>query len=65
MLEQRVKHLEDEVKEMRGDVRALRDDVAEMKGKISMLPGYPGLAVLMAGIGSALLAASRLFPPLP
>ncbi|MBL3587427.1 hypothetical protein JMM61_18950 [Rhodovulum sulfidophilum] len=65
MLEHRVKHLEDEVKEMRGDVRALRDDVAEMKGKISMLPGYPGLAVLMTLIGGALLTAARLFPPLP
>lgn len=61
-MEQRVARLEADMSEIKADMKVVRADLAELKGKVSMLPGYPGITVIMAMIGGALLVASRLFP---
>jgi len=62
MLEHRVQHLENDVSEIKGDVKDVRDRLAKIEGKVDMLPGYPGIAVIMTIVGGALLIVSRLFP---
>lgn len=66
MLEARVSRLETDVSELKADVKAIRSDIlglrgdlAELKGKVSMLPGYPGIAVIMAIVSGAFLLAQR------
>jgi hypothetical protein len=59
VLEERVKRLEADVTELKGDMKALRADLAELKGTVRMLPGYPGIAVIMSIVGGALLLAQR------
>ena len=62
MLEQRVKHLEDDIKEVKSDLKILRSDVAELTGRVSMLPGYGGIALivgLMVGLSTAAQIAAR------
>lgn len=61
-MEVRVSRLEADMAEVKSDMKAVRSDLAELKGKVSMLPGYPGITVIMALIGGALLIVSRLFP---
>lgn len=60
MLEARVARLEDDVKELCGDMKAVRSDLAELKGKVSMLPGYGGIA-LIVGLIVALSTAAQLW----
>lgn len=64
-METRVARLENDMSEIKGDLKAVRSDVSELKGKVSMLPGYPGIATIIAIVGGALLAISRLFPAGP
>lgn len=59
-LEERVNRLESDIAEVKGDLKTALRDIAEIKGKISMLPGYPGIAVIMAFVGGALLVVQRL-----
>ena len=47
MLESRVGRLEDDVKDLKADMKVVRSDLAELKGKVSMLPGYPGIALIV------------------
>lgn len=47
MLEARIIRLEDDMKEVKGDLKVIRSDVAELKGKVSMLPGYGGIALIV------------------
>ncbi|MBW7920930.1 MAG: hypothetical protein H3C51_02385 [Rubellimicrobium sp.] len=60
MLEQRIQGLEYEVGGLRRDISATRADLAELKGKVSMLPGYPGIAVIVTIIGGLLAIAQYL-----
>lgn len=60
MLEARVARLEDDVKELRGDMKVVRADLAELKGKVSMLPGYGGIA-LIVGLMVALSTAVQVW----
>jgi hypothetical protein len=53
MFEERVKRLESDVAGLRSDVKAVRADLAELKGRVSVLPGYPGIAVIMAIVSGA------------
>jgi hypothetical protein len=61
-MEYRVQRLEADMSEIKSDMKAVRSDLAELKGKVSMLPGYPGIATIMALVGGALLVVARLFP---
>jgi hypothetical protein len=47
-MESRVKRLEDDLREIKSDTKAILTDVAELKGKVSMLPGYGGIALVVA-----------------
>lgn len=62
MLEARVQNLEVDMKEVKADLKVIRTDLAELKGKVSMLPGYPGIAAIVGLIGGILLIAARLLP---
>ena len=62
MLEARVGRLEDDMKEVKTDMKAVRSDLAELKGKVSMLPGYPGIALVVGVIGAALTISSKFIP---
>ena len=59
-LEQRVMRLETDMTEVKADLKAIRSGVAALKGKVSMCPGYRGIAVIMVIVGGALLAMQRL-----
>lgn len=66
MLEQRVARLEAdmvdvkaELKGLRSDIVDVRTDLSELKGTVKMLPGYPGIAVIMAIVSGAFLLAQR------
>lgn len=68
-MEARIAQLEKDVSELKSDSKTiissigeLKGDNGELRGKISMLPGYPGIAVIMTIVGGALLVVSRLFP---
>ncbi len=61
-MEVRVERLENDMSELKADMKVVRADLAELKGKVSMLPGYPGIATVMALVGGGLLIVSRLFP---
>lgn len=61
-MEHRIQRLEGDMSEIKSDMKAVRSDLAELKGKVSMLPGYPGIATIIALVGGALLIVSRLFP---
>lgn len=43
-------------------VREVEVMLSEISGKISMLPSYPGLAVVMTVVGGALLVVFRALP---
>lgn len=47
MLEARVGRLEEDMREVKADLKVIRHDVAELKGKVSNLPGYPGIALIV------------------
>ena len=64
-LEDKVQGLDGKVEKLNDSVQSLREAVAKIEGKISMLPGYPGIATIMAIVGGALLIVSRLFPAAP
>lgn len=64
-MEQRVKHLEDDMREVRADLKLLARDVSEIKGRISMLPGYGGIALvvgLIVGLSTAAQIVAKLLP---
>ena len=61
-MEYRIRCLEEDMSELKSDMKIVRSDLAELKGKVSLLPGYPGIASIMALVGGALLIVSRLFP---
>ncbi|OWJ79356.1 hypothetical protein [Haematobacter genomosp. 1] len=62
MLAVRVASLESDMKEVKADMKVLRTDVAELKGKVSMLPGYGGIALivgLIVGLSTIAQVAAR------
>lgn len=59
MLEARVGRLEDDAKELKADMKVVRGDLAELKGKVSMLPGYPGIAVIVGVVGGAVTILAK------
>lgn len=61
-MEARVKRLEDDVSEIKADMKDVRDRIARVEGEIRRLPGYPGIATIVALVGGGLLIVSRLFP---
>ena len=61
-MEARVKRLEDDMSEVRSDVKDVRERIARIEGEIRRLPGYPGIATIVALVGGCLLIVSRLFP---
>lgn len=68
MLEARVARLEEDVKELRVDMKAVRSDIAEIKGKVSMLPGYGGIALVVGvivGLSTLAQVAAKFLPSLP
>ena len=68
MLAARVGRLEDDVRELRGDMKAVRSDLAELKGKVSMLPGYGGIALivgLMVALSTAVQLWAKFAPMIP
>ncbi|WP_375175521.1 hypothetical protein [Pseudooceanicola sp.] len=64
-VEQRVANLEKRMDRVETKLDTLNERVAEVSGKVSMLPGYPGIAIIMTIVGGALLVVSRLFPAGP
>lgn len=62
-MEQRIELLEKRVEGIDTKLNSLNEKTAELSGKISMLPGYPGIAIILSIVGGGLLAVSRLFPP--
>lgn len=64
-MDKRIEQLEKRVESMDTKLNTLNEKVAETSGKISMLPGYPGIAIILSIVGGALLAVSRLFPAVP
>lgn len=68
MLEMRVGRLEDDVKDLRSDMKAVRADLAELKGKVSMLPGYGGIALvvgIIVGLSTVAQVAIRFLSVTP
>jgi hypothetical protein len=47
MLEMRIGRLEADMTEVKADLKVVRSDLAELKGKVSMLPGYGGIALIV------------------
>lgn len=64
-MEERVKHLEDDMREIKTDMKAVRSDLAELKGKVGMLPGYPGIALIMGVFVALGTLIQKLLPALP
>ena len=65
MLEARVGRLEDDMKELKADMKVVRSDVAELKGRVSMLPGYPGIALVVGVIVAGVTIAAKYLPNMP
>jgi len=67
-MDARVTSLEKDMTKIKTDMKDVRERMARMEGEISRLPGYPGIATIVALVGGGLLIVSRLFPdgsPLP
>jgi hypothetical protein len=64
-MEARLKHLESDVSELRGDMKVVRSELSELKGKVSMLPGYAGIALIVGLIVAASTAVQLLGSFLP
>ena len=62
MLEARIGRLEEDVKDLKSDMKAVRTDLAELKGKVSMLPGYGGIALIVGIIGGLLTLVTKFLP---
>jgi hypothetical protein len=62
MLEARIARLEKDSAEILSDLKSARNDLSELKGKVSMLPGYPGIALIMTVIGGALAVINKYLP---
>lgn len=65
MLEDRVARLEEDMKEVRADTKATRIDVSELKGRVSTLPGYGGIALvvgLIVGLSTLAQIVARFAP---
>lgn len=61
-MEQRIKRLEDDMKEARADLKVIRSDLSELKGKVGMLPGYPGIALIMGVLLAVATFAQKFIP---
>ena len=64
-MEARIRHLETDMSEVKTDMKDVRDRLARIEGEVRRLPGYPGIATIVALVGSGLLIASKLLPNLP
>lgn len=51
-----------DMKSVKSDLVDVKVGLAKLQGEVSRLPGYPGIATIMALVGGGLLIVARLFP---
>lgn len=61
-LEKDLGDIKSEVKSLRTELSSVSTNVAEIKGKVSMMPGYTGITVIVGLIGALVVLAVRFLP---
>lgn len=59
-MDHRIAQLETDNRDIKSSLVDVKVDLAELKGKVSQLPGYGGLTLLLTAVGAGLLIASSL-----